>query len=341
MSTEPETPRAGRPTPEPRDPRLAGLEAWLRDVLPAPPRRLETASADASFRRYFRVCHDRGTAIAMDAPPERESCDAFLAVGALLREAGLHAPAVLAADAGNGYLLLEDLGRETYLDVLDGERAGALMDDAVDALVRWQAASRAGVLPPYDRALLQRELDLFPEWYVRVHLGVRPDREWREAWDAGCEALIGAALAQPRVWVHRDYMPRNLMPATPNPGVIDFQDAVEGPITYDLVSLLRDAFVDWPPAREARWVARYRAAARAAGLPVPEPLLPALDRMGAQRHLKVLGIFARLCHRDGKPRYLAEAPRFLGYLARELAPYPELAPLRAALAALPAPGPPP
>jgi len=321
----------------PGDARLAGLRMWLQAVLPSPPHALEPASADASFRRYFRVFHDGGTAVAMDAPPERESCAAFLAVGELLREAGLHAPEVLAADTGRGYLLLEDLGSATYLDVLEGGRAGALMDDAVDALVRWQAASRPGVLPPYDRALLRRELELFPEWYVRVHLGVRPGRAWRDAWAEGCEALIEAALAQPRVWVHRDYMPRNLMPARPNPGIIDFQDAVEGPITYDLVSLLRDAFIDWPPAREQRWIERYRAAAGALGLPVPEPLSPALDRMGAQRHLKVLGIFARLCHRDGKPRYLGEAPRFLGYLARELAPYPELAPLRAAIAELPAP----
>lgn len=330
MSCKPETPAAA-------DPRRAGLEAWLGRVLPEPPQRLEVASADASFRRYFRVFHARGTAIAMDAPPEREPCDAFLAVADLLHGAGLHAPEILAADRSRGYLLLEDLGRETYLDMLtrpDAD-ADALMDDAVDALVRWQAASREGVLPPYDRELLQRELDLFPEWYVRRHLGVLPDADWWQAWEAGCERLLAAALDQPRVWVHRDYMPRNLMPAVPNPGIIDFQDAVHGPVTYDLASLLRDAFIDWPPAREARWIRRYAAAARAAGVALPDPLQPALEHMAAQRHLKVLGIFARLHHRDGKPRYLREAPRFRAYLDRELAPYTELAPLRAAIAGLP------
>ncbi|PWG65247.1 aminoglycoside phosphotransferase family protein [Spiribacter halobius] len=337
MSSEPETPGAG--PGDATDPRLAGLHTWLTEVLGSRAIRLEVASADASFRRYFRVHHGGGTAIAMDAPPEREPCEPFLRVARLLRVAGLHAPAVLAADAGRGYLLLEDLGGDTYLDVLlAGEaRPEPLLDDAVDALVRWQAASRDGVLPPYDRALLERELDLFPTWYVGRHLGLTPGSDWQAAWRAGRAALVDAALAQPHVWVHRDYMPRNLLPADPNPGVIDFQDAVHGPITYDLASLLRDAFIEWSPQQEARWVRRYQAAAMAAGLPVPEPLAPALDLMAAQRHLKVLGIFARLCHRDGKPRYIAEAPRFLRYLDREFAPYPELADLREAVAALPSP----
>jgi aminoglycoside/choline kinase family phosphotransferase len=210
------------------------------------------------------------------------------------------------------------------------------MDRAVTALVRMQSETSAAGLPAYDADRLGAELDLFPRWYVRQHLGIEPESAWWRDWEVAREALIARALAQPRVFVHRDYMPRNLMVIDPSPGVIDFQDAVLGPITYDLASLLRDAFLSWPEADERRWIGAYEEAARAAGLPVqdPERLRADLDTMAAQRHLKVLGIFARLCHRDGKPGYVEDAPRFLAYLARETGD-PELAPLRRVLAALP------
>jgi aminoglycoside/choline kinase family phosphotransferase len=319
------------PASETTDPRFAALRAWLGERLPGVA--LEPASADASFRRYFRATYVGGSAIVMDAPPEQEDCRPFVHVAGLLRHAGLNAPAVLAADIERGFLLLTDLGHRTYLDVINDSNADALMGDAIDALVRWQAASRPGELPPYDAALLGRELDLFPEWYVSCHLGRYFTPGQAATWQAQRQLLIDRALVQARVFVHRDFMPRNLMPADGaqgGAGILDFQDAVYGPVSYDPTSLLRDAFVSWPARREHQWLVDYWRRARIAGVPVPgnfDAFSSDCDFMGAQRHLKVLGIFARLNYRDGKPRYLAEAPRFVAYIEAAAARTPALAPL--------------
>lgn len=303
------------------------------------PSGLAPLGADASMRRYFRLETAAGSRVVMDAPDQASDFEAFLRVGALMRAAGLHAPRVDRADPEAGVMLLEDLGDTSYLAALKaGETADRLVDEALSALVRWQAATETGQLPPYDAQQLQRELDLFPDWYVTRHLGQTPGANWWAQWQAGCEALIAAATAQPQVWVHRDFMARNLMVSEPGPGVIDFQDALLGPVTYDLVSLLRDAFIDFPADLEQHWVARYADYARQAGVALPASLPEAVDLMGAQRHLKVLGIFARLAHRDGKSGYLADAPRFLAYLDRELAPYPDFAALRGLISDLPVPG---
>lgn len=313
------------------DPRLAALTRWLAGPLGGPEFTVAPASADASFRRYFRCTRaDGATFIAMDAPPEHEDCAPFVRVARLLREAGVHAPDVLAQDAAQGFLLLTDLGRVTYLDALDGHNADTLMGDAIAALVKWQRATRAGVLPPYDEALLRRELALFPEWYVGRHLGRELDAAQREAWEKLCATLVASALAQPAVYVHRDYMPRNLMLCDPNPGVLDFQDAVLGPITYDIASLTRDAFISWDEERVLDWAARYWEAAKHARLPVDADFAGfwrTLEWMGLQRHLKVAGIFARLGYRDGKPRYVADTPRFIGYARAAARRYGALAPL--------------
>lgn len=313
------------------DPRLAALTRWLAGPLGGPGFSIAPASADASFRRYFRCTRADGASfIAMDAPPEHEDCAPFVRVARLLREAGVHAPEVLAQDAAQGFLLLTDLGRVTYLDALTEQTADTLMRDAIAALVRWQRATRAGVLPPYDAALLRRELALFPEWYVARHLGRELGAPQREAWEKLCATLVASALAQPAVYVHRDYMPRNLMVCDPNPGVLDFQDAVLGPITYDIASLTRDAFISWDEERVLDWAARYWEAAKHARLPVDADFAEfwrALEWMGLQRHLKVAGIFARLTYRDGKPRYVADTPRFIGYARGAARRYGALAPL--------------
>lgn len=331
----------GGPAPMswPRD-RLDGLRAWLRRVRPDLTADPVPASSDASFRAYYRVKAGTTSLIAMDAPPQQEDSRPFVAVAELLAEAGLNAPRILAADLDQGFLLLTDLGRETYLDrVIEhpGE-ADALYTDALAALVRWQSASRPGILPSYDEDLLRRELGLFPDWYVRRHLGFTIDDAWQADWDETCRVLVDSALAQPTVFVHRDFTPRNLMVDPPRPGILDFQDAVYGPVTYDLVSLLRDAFVSWPVATEAGWLAYYRELAIEAGLPVEtteQAFQRSVDLMAVQRHLKVIGIFARLHHRDGKAGYLDDVPRFFAYLRCEMTPYPELLPLRRLLAALP------
>ncbi|HKY92329.1 MAG TPA: phosphotransferase [Nevskiaceae bacterium] len=311
----------------PSDPRAAAARAWAVAQLGLSACEFAPASADASFRRYFRVTAAGGSWVVMDAPPERENCEPFIRVAGLMKDAGLHVPEILAQDLVRGYLLLSDLGRQTYLHVIDETNADALFADAIDALVRLQAASRPAVLPPYDRALLDRELALFPDWFVGRHLGRTLTAEETVLWQAACALLLDSALDQPRVYVHRDWMPRNLMQSTPNPGVLDFQDAVEGPVTYDPVCLFKDAFLSWPQARIDGWVAQYRAKAAAAGIPMPGDFERAFDWMGVQRHLKVLGVFARIRYRDGKPHYNADSPRFIRYVRDVASRWPELAPL--------------
>lgn len=310
--------------------RIAALRAWAREALGGQPIELAPASADASFRRYFRVRAGEQSWIVMDAPPEQEDCAPFIQVAGLLRAAGLHAPEVLAHDPAQGFLLLTDLGTQTYLDVLSNSNADALFAAALQALVQWQQASRPDVLPPYDRALLHRELELFPFWYLGRHLNLTLNTDQQQLLVTTFQLLEDSALAQPQVFVHRDYMPRNLMVSSPNPGILDFQDAVLGPITYDVLSLFKDAFISWEEEQVDKWRHDYWQQARAAGLPVPEPyadFVRAFDWMGLQRHLKVIGIFARICHRDGKPQYLKDAPRFFTYI-RDIAPrYAEFTPL--------------
>jgi aminoglycoside/choline kinase family phosphotransferase len=317
------------------DHRRAALEKWLSIELRAQfggeRFSLTPASADASFRRYFRATLEGGRSyIAMDAPPEKEDCRPFVHVAGLLQQAGVHAPRVHAQDLAQGFLLLSDLGSATYLQQLNADNAAALFSDATDALVRWQLATRAGELPPYDEALLRREMQLFPDWYAARHLGMELTPQQSDSLEAIFSILVKSALAQPKVYVHRDYMPRNLMVSDPNPGVLDFQDAVLGPITYDAVSLVRDAFVSWDEQQVLDWTVRYWERARQAGLPVQADFgefWRAFEWMGLQRHLKVLGIFARINYRDGKPKYLADTPRFLAYARPVAQRYAALAPL--------------
>ncbi len=310
--------------------RREALSAWIAAQSPGAAFKLAPASADASFRRYFRVTLDGVTRIAMDAPPEREDSRPFIHVAQLMRDAGVHVPEVLAADTAQGFMLLTDLGNTTYLKALTEDNADALFRDAIAALITWQRASRPNVLPPYDRALLQREMDLFPDWYVGRHLGLKLTDAQRDSLATINQLLADSALAQPAVYVHRDYMPRNLMLSEPNPGVLDFQDAVCGPITYDVASLFRDAYLSWPEQRVIDWAARYWEQAKRAQLPVDPDFgefYRALEWMGLQRHLKVLGIFARIHYRDGKPGYLEDTPRFLHYARAVGARYAALKPL--------------
>ncbi len=320
--------------------RQAAFERWMTVVAPRHGLDLGTlapASADASFRRYLRVTAAAGgSLIVMDAPPPQEDVRAFVHVAGLAARAGLHAPQVLEADAENGFLLLTDLGRTLYLDALQiapAAEAERLMHDALAALLRWQQGVPAAALPPYDETLLARELALFPEWCVQREFGVAWSDAEQAAWQRLCRLLIDSALAQPVVAVHADWMPRNLMvcaSGAATPGVLDFQDAVAGPITYDLASLLRDAFISWGEARELDWAVRWWHHARRAGLPVDADFgefWRALEWMGLQRHLKVLGIFCRLKHRDGKARYAQDLPRFLAYAQRVALRYAPLRPL--------------
>ena len=311
--------------------RRASLESWVAAQLSGKRFGLEPASADASFRSYLRArLADGTTRIVMDAPPDKEDCRPFVHIARLLRAAGVNAPEILGEDLAQGFLLLTDLGTRTYLDELNAGNAPRLFSDATDALVRWQLATRAGELPPYDEALLRREMNLFPEWYLERHLRKTLSPGEKELLEKTFKTLVESALAQPKVYVHRDYMPRNLMISDPNPGVIDFQDAVHGPITYDVVSLFRDAFVSWPEEQVLDWTVRYWEKAKKAKLPVHADFADfwrAFEWMGLQRHLKVLGIFARINYRDGKPKYLGDTPRFLAY-ARDVAKrYNALAPL--------------
>jgi len=316
--------------------RIESIEAWLRSQLGGESFTLAPASADASFRRYFRATTSRSTHIVMDAPPEHEDCRPFVKVAGLLRAAGLNAPAVVAQDLVHGFLLLTDLGTVTYLTALnqDRGRARSLFMDAIGALIRWQLASKPDVLPAYDAALLRRELNLFPEWYLGRHLGVALSGSQRDDLERTFALIIASNLAQPAVYVHRDYMPRNLMVSEPNPGILDFQDAVYGPITYDVASLFKDAFISWEEEQVLDWTVRYWEQAKRAHLPVAADFgafYRDFEWMGLQRHLKVLGIFARLFYRDGKQGYLDDTPRFLGYVRAVAQRYAALQPLLALL----------
>jgi aminoglycoside/choline kinase family phosphotransferase len=321
--------------------RHQAFDAWLARIAPAhglQTASLRAASSDASFRRYLRIDGRAGSSIVMDAPPPLEDVRPFIAIAELLHRAGLNAPTVLEQDVEHGFLLLSDLGSTLYLTALneavardDTARREVLMRDAIRALVQWQTRADASALPPYDDALLRRELQLFPDWCVTRECGVTWTPDEQQTWQSACDALVASALAQPTVAVHRDYMPRNLMvTAANNPGVLDFQDAVRGPITYDLACLLRDAFISWDEERVLDWSVRYWEKAKRAGLPVDADFgefWRALEWMGLQRHLKVLGIFARINYRDGKPKYLTDTPRFLGYASSVSKRYRELAPL--------------
>ena len=330
-----------------QDVRLQHLEVWLAEQLAklfmakgwgaVPPATLTAASSDASFRRYFRWEGEGRSFIVMDAPPPQENCEPFVKIDHLLASSGINVPEIYAEDLQRGFLLLSDLGTQTYLDVINEGNADDLFADAIDALLAFQALPMDAPLPSYDVALLRRELELFPEWYVGKALNKTFDAKQQAAWQRVSSLLIDSALAQPKVLVHRDYMPRNLMLSEPNPGVLDFQDAVYGPVTYDITCLFKDAFLSWPQARVQAWLAQYWELAGERGIPVQadfETFLRASDLMGVQRHLKVIGIFARICHRDGKPRYLADVPRFFSYIDAVLQRRPELAELGDLLASL-------
>ncbi|MET1066468.1 MAG: phosphotransferase [Pseudomonas prosekii] len=330
-----------------QDVRLQHLKVWLDEQLATlfaaqgwgavPPATLTAASSDASFRRYFRWEGEARSFIVMDAPPPQENCKPFVDIAFLLAKSGINVPIIYAEDLERGFLLLNDLGNKTYLDVIDGENADDLFKDALQALLAFQQLPMVAPLPSYDVALLRRELELFPDWYVKHELGIEFDAAQQMLWQQASDLLIDSALAQPKVLVHRDYMPRNLMLSEPNPGVLDFQDAVYGPVTYDVTCLFKDAFLSWPEERVFAWLQDYWQQAAALGIAVHsdfEDFHRASDLMGVQRHLKVIGIFARICHRDGKPRYLADVPRFFAYIDAVIARRPELAELDVLLASL-------
>jgi aminoglycoside/choline kinase family phosphotransferase len=318
----------------PPDVRLTQLKQWLADLpdAPAQPESLRPASSDASFRRYFRVDGEQGaTYIVMDAPPPQEDVRPFIHVAEVFAQTGASVPKILQQDVGRGFLLLSDLGSTTYLNQLTNDSAHKLYMDAIDSLVMIQAQSKPGVLPEYDRALLLRELMLFPEWYIGKHLGITLSDKQTADLNKVFDLLLANNLAQAQVYVHRDYHSRNLMVLPKgNPGILDFQDAVYGPITYDLVSLLRDAYIKWDEEMVLDWTIRYWERAKRAGLTV-NPDIDAFYRdfeyMGLQRHIKVLGIFARLYHRDGKDAYLKDLPLVMEYTVNAARRYKELAPL--------------
>ena len=325
--------------------RQRAFDAWLAAITPThalQPATLRAASSDASFRRYLRI--DAAPAqprsfIVMDAPPPLEDVRPFIHVAELLQRAGLSAPQVIEQDVPHGFLLLSDLGSRLYLDALhdavaagDAPQRDALMRDATRALIRWQTHGDASTLPPYDDALLRRELALFPDWCVARECGVTWSADEQQVWQDACDTLVRSALAQPTVAVHRDFMPRNLMVGNgaANPGILDFQDAVRGPVAYDLASLLRDAFLWWFVELLNDWAVLFWQAARPAGLALPDDFgefWRQVEWMGLQRHLKVLGIFCRLKHRDAKPKYSEDLPRFFNYAHKVAARYNVLRPL--------------
>ena len=319
--------------------RLQLLEDWVKTQFPGKSFTLSPASADASFRRYFRATFSDETWIVMDAPQQQEDCTPFLRTAKIFSAAAVHVPEVLAQNLAQGFLLLSDLGSTTYLQALNDDPASAdqLYCDAVDALIKIQLASHPGVLPDYDAALLLRELNLFPDWYVAKHLQTVLSADQKAELDAVFTRILQNNLAQPGVFVHRDYHSRNLMVTLPNPGILDFQDAVYGPITYDLVSLFKDAYIRWDEERVLDWLIRYWEKAKKAGLPVTgdfPDFYRDFEWMGVQRHIKVLGIFARLAHRDGKDGYLGDMPLVMDYLRKACERYRELCPLLLLLDAL-------
>lgn len=320
------------------DTRLAQLNEWVATTGLVEVDSCRRASVDASFRRYFRYdvvasLQDKlgPTLIGMDAPPERENVPAYIHVQGLLVEAGVNAPAIAASNAEHGFLLLADLGTTTYLARLSIDNAAFMYSDAVDALLKFQMASQPDVLPEFDRAFVMRELNIFPEWYLGRHLGVTPDATQQAQLDKVFEAIAANVLAQQQVYMHRDFHSRNLMFLDQNnPGVLDFQDAVYGPVTYDLASLLRDAYIQWDEDMVLDWVVRYWQSAKSVGLPV-NPDIDAFYRdfeyMALQRHLKILGIFCRLNYRDNKPHYMGDLPTVLDYVRKTANRYNELKPL--------------
>ena len=317
--------------------RLQALQDWTARQLVTDTFDIAPASSDASFRRYFRVTAKGGNYIVMDAPPSHEDCRPFIRVAELFGETGVHVPKVLAQNLEQGFLLLTDLGSTTYLAALNNSTARDLYLASNDALIRIQQASRPGVLPEYDRALLTRELMLFPEWYIARHLGVAMSAQQTGLLHTLFERILANNLAQPKVFVHRDWHSRNLMVSDPNPGILDFQDAVYGPITYDLASIYKDAYIQWDEEQILDWVIRYWEKARAARLPVAEDFghfYRDLEWMGIQRHIKVLGIFARLYHRDDKDDYLKDMPLVMHYLRKVCERYDELKPMLFLLDAL-------
>ncbi len=320
------------------DARLAQLTSWLDTLGLVELGSRRPASSDASFRRYFRydvvaAMQDKvgATLIAMDAPPERENVPAFIHVAGLLQAADVNVPAIVARDVPNGFLLLSDLGTTTYLARLNVDNAPFMYSDAVDSLIKFQLTSEAGVLPEFDRAFVLREMNLFPEWFISKHLGVTMTPEQQKQLDAVFEAITANVLAQQQVFMHRDYHSRNLMwMEQNNPGVLDFQDAVYGPVTYDLGSLLRDAYIQWDEEMVLDWVVRYWQSAKKVGLPV-NPDIDSFYRdfefMALQRHLKILGIFCRLHYRDGKSIYMGDLPTVLDYVRKTANRYGALKPL--------------
>lgn len=312
--------------------RMSMLENWLSQSCKLSDFTLKPASGDASFRRYFRLQQTNGnTLIVMDAPPDKENCQPFVQIEQRLRAAGVHVPAIYEQDMAQGFLLLEDLGDALYLDVLNEDSVERLYGDALSTLMMMQACVATTGLPDYDAELLTNEMALFRDWLLHKHLGMTLTDDEQRMLEQTFHVLTQSALEQPRVFVHRDYHSRNLLPeVAPAPGVIDFQDAVAGPITYDLASLLRDCYVSWPPRLVDEWAMGYFQLCVQSGLLRDEHedhFLRWFDLMGAQRHLKAAGIFARLKHRDGKSGYLADIPRTLGYIILVAERQPDLKPL--------------
>ena len=309
--------------------RLKELENWVRSIFPEEQFTLLPASADASFRRYFRLTMEDQTLIVMDAPPLHEDCTPFLQVADILSQADVHVPKILAKDLEKGFLLLSDLGDVTFLQALEVQKdqANRLYQDAADALIKMQLTEQTDTLPVYDQVLLTSELKLFPDWYVAKHLATNLTAEQKRVIELTFNQILHVVSSQPKVFVHRDFHSRNLMVTTPNPGVIDFQDAVYGPITYDLVSLFKDAYIRWDEEYILDWTIRYWEKACKAGLPITTDFASFyrdFEWMGVQRHIKVLGIFARLYHRDGKDSYLKDMPLVMEYLRRTCERYHEL-----------------
>ena len=296
--------------------RKSAMQTWL-DSLGYRDYSLDIASEDASFRRYFRIRHEAESFIIMDAPPDKEPCDVFVQVATKLRSAGLNAPEIIHENHAEGFLVLTDFGDRSYLHELTPTTVSGLYADAIDAVQNMQSRVDAADLPAYDEALLRREMGLFHDWFVHKLLGLELGSDLQQLWQKTMDTLTHNALQQPQVFVHRDFHSRNLMyVADGNPGILDFQDAVRGPVSYDLVSLLRDCYVDWPPQQVEQWVFDFHAASdllQEKGIEAAE-FMHWFNLMGAQRHLKAVGIFSRLKLRDGKDKFLRDIPRTLNYL---------------------------